>query len=156
MSFANLWKRLFPMTNDITAQDRELLAAEYEASSWLNEAEELRAGEVNWDELPALRAISKIRSQLEEVTRERDALKSAKWDVKHIDSINEKVQIGLARDAAEADRTRLTDLLRRVVGIHDDYEAALSRRENGTTASYRLVDALAALAPEITSTLERS
>jgi hypothetical protein len=38
---------------------------------------------------------------------ERDALKAAKWDVKHTDTMNDVVQMGMARDEAIADRDRL-------------------------------------------------
>jgi hypothetical protein len=67
---------------EITAQDRELLAAEYEAAGSRIMAEEIAAGRMEaygdlYDPRHALRAISKIRSQLEEVTRERDELRQA-------------------------------------------------------------------------------
>jgi hypothetical protein len=46
-------------------------------------------------------------SRLAEVEAERDALKAAKWDVKHTDTMNEIVQMGMARDEAEARADRL-------------------------------------------------
>jgi hypothetical protein len=51
---------------------------------------------------------------IEALAAERDALKAAKWDVRHTDTMNDMVMMGLARDSeaeraekAETDRDRL-------------------------------------------------
>jgi hypothetical protein len=124
---------------EITAQDRELLAGEYEAAGAGKMgdliAARIRAGTDPSHDI-AIRAISKLRSQLEEVTRERDSFKAKAedWDIlrQELDDANSNYKnlyrdmegdLALLRLAAdqdayriqeiEADRTRLTDLLRR-------------------------------------------
>jgi hypothetical protein len=42
-----------------------------------------------------------LAAQVAGLAAERDALKAAKWDVKHTDTMNEMVAMGLARDTAE-------------------------------------------------------
>lgn len=48
--------------------------------------------------IEAAEALERLTAEL----AERDALKAAKWDVKHTDKMNDLVQMGMARDAAEA------------------------------------------------------
>ncbi|SNT09503.1 hypothetical protein SAMN06295912_1403 [Sphingomonas laterariae] len=43
---------------------------------------------------------------------ELDALKSQKWDVKHTDTMNTIVQLGIARDAAEAKLAEAVEVIR--------------------------------------------
>lgn len=41
-----------------------------------------------------------LEARLEAVTQERDALAAAKWNVQHTDTMNDMVQMGMARDEA--------------------------------------------------------
>lgn len=50
---------------------------------------------------------------------ELDALKSQKWDVKHTDTMNTIVQLGIARDAAEAKLAEARDALDKVMALAD-------------------------------------
>ena len=54
-------------------------------------------------DLEAMRArLRALADAAEALRRERDALKAAKWDVQHTDTINDMVLIGIARDTALA------------------------------------------------------
>ena len=53
------------------------------------------------------RSLGAVLDEVERVEAERDALKAAKWDVKHVDTMNDMVAMGMARDAAIAERDAL-------------------------------------------------
>ncbi len=58
-------------------------------------------------------------------------LKAKKWEVQHTDTMNEIVQLGLARDASQAHATELARALEAVrKQVHDTRYAGLSYRNN--------------------------
>jgi len=61
-------------------------------------ARELLQGHTIQDSLAD--ALTAALDRAEKAEAERDALKAAKWDVQHTDTMNEIVQMGMARDTA--------------------------------------------------------
>lgn len=77
--------------------------------------------------------IAELEAQNAALMAERDALKAAKWDVKHVDTMNDMVQMGMARDAAIADAaTAFNRGLEEAAKIARQY-----REEAGGSESYR-------------------
>lgn len=94
------------MTTKPSAADRarELLAAELDRRGMLICAKSVRSNDP--DKLAilpsaALSALAELAAENEALRRERDEMKAAKWDVKHVDAMNDMVAMGLARDTAE-------------------------------------------------------
>ena len=52
---------------------------------------------------------SGLSARLATAEAERDALKAAKWDVQHTDTMNDLVQMGMARDAALQEGVKLLE-----------------------------------------------
>lgn len=150
------------MTSEVTQADRELLAAEYGEGM----ASLIREGTYDSRYKPVLRAISKLRSQLEAVTAQNaDSLNC-------LEELLEANRIGIADwkgryDKAQADVSRLTDLLRRAGDFTGQFvDRAIQRPDyDGERMGYRyslarhpfancMIDDVKALHAEITATLE--
>jgi len=81
--------------------------------------------------------LANAAATLRALAAERDALKAAKWDVRHTDTMNDMVMMGLARDSeaeraekAEADRDRLAAERDALRGALTALRAAITN-ENG-------------------------
>jgi hypothetical protein len=84
----------------------------------------------------ALRALAAARAEIDRLTRRVAELEQAKWEVKHVDTMNDMVAMGMARDAAEAKVERIRMALEQieVVSYADSEEETIARQALRDTA----------------------
>ena len=70
-------------------------------------------------------------AELARVTAQRDALKAAKWDVQHTDTMNDFVLLGIDRDEKE---TALTTANRRIAALTEALEGCVAAIEHADMA----------------------
>ena len=75
--------------------------------------------------------LAERESELARVTTERDALRAAKWDVQHTDTMNDFVLLGIDRDEKE---TALTAANRRIAALTEALEGCVAAIEHADMA----------------------
>lgn len=132
-------------------RDEQICAVWYDTKTGLG-AKDARFIAAARELVPALRAaLDEAEARAVKAEAERDALRAAKWDVKHTDTMNDMVQMGMARDEAEA---RANDYYERWNDCQDKRMAAEAERDAAKAAAQadyaaRILAALTPTAPDL-------